>query len=116
MKTLIILLTLAATASILVVGSITYSTMQCAPNEATRVANEMEQAYGTDWAERLLAAGTTNRDLHVEMLTVYYEAVDANAKSGTLPDNWVGHDYILSHHLSLTRTSYQSRVNPIVAR
>lgn len=78
------------------VCTIACSNMQYSPTEATLVDHEMGQAYGTHWSERLLASRKTNQELYVEMVTAYYEAVDANTKSDTQPTNWVGYDYILN--------------------
>jgi len=70
------------------------------PNEATLAAEEMERVYGTDWAEQLVAAGKTDRDLYVEMLTAYYEAVDAKAGNNPRPIDWAGCAYLLRNQPS----------------
>jgi len=102
MKTIVTLFALVVLAA--VICSLACRCLRAALPEPSPIAAEMEQAYGDNWAERLIAARTTNRELHVEMVRAYYEAVDANTEELAQLPNWVGHRYLGSNQRLLTRT------------
>lgn len=104
MKTIITMFALVALAA--VVCSLACRSLRGGVPESSPVADEMEQAYGTNWAERLIAAGTTNQEFFVEMARAYYEAVDADAASRTQSPNWAGRRYIRSNERPLSRTPH----------